>query len=166
MRDVSDPADPVHGAKGRDLFRLRLWRCTSWSFESYSLISDLAIGHVLFDAAAGKSHEHGNSTWESSASCSLKGARGSQCLPSVPMCFERRSVEGRVGTRRSREAKDTFRKEWTSKRLTVFESSLVQTKVLGVTDVPKGTYRSLPRQGGQPHRCSCAYLPKVRGAWP
>ena len=45
----------------------------------------------------------------------------------------------------SRQAKDLFRKEWTSKRVKVLQSRLVQTKIQSVTDFSKWTYRSLAR---------------------
>ena len=55
------------------------------------------------------------------------------------------SLKGPVLTVSEQASEGCFRKEWTSKRVKVLQSRLVQTKVLSVTDFSKGTYRSLAR---------------------
>ena len=55
------------------------------------------------------------------------------------------SLKGEHEQSKSRQAKDLFCNEWTSKRVNVLQSRLVQTKVLSVTDFSMGTYRPLAR---------------------
>ena len=60
-----------------------------------------------------------------------------------------------------KQAKDLFRKEWTSNR------ALAPTKVLSATEASKGTYPSLARiVVAQRHRSSRTYSPQVCGVGP
>ena len=61
----------------------------------------------------------------------------------------------------SKQAKDLFRKEWTSNR------ALAPTQVLSATEASKGTYPSLVRIAvEQRHRNSRTYSPQVCGVGP